>query len=90
MNNMTEEIKVIDILPRMLSADVAAIELFKEINKISDNDIILDFKGIDFMSISFAQEYSSQKKECTKNVTEKNLLKQDAELIKISKNLFDY
>ena len=62
MNNMTEEIKVIDILPRMLSADVAAIELFKEINKISDNDIILDFKGIDFMSISFAQEYSSQKK----------------------------
>lgn len=89
MNNMTEEIKVIDILPRMLSADVAAIELFKEINKISDNDIILDFKGIDFMSISFAQEYISQKKECTKNVTEKNLLKQDAELIKISKNLFD-
>lgn len=86
---MTEEIKIIDILPRMLTTDVAAIELFKEINEIEDNDIVIDFRGIDFLSISFAQEYSSQKKECTKNITEKNLLSEDRELLKISKNLFE-
>ena len=85
MNNMTEEIKVIDILPRMLSADVAAIELFKEINKISDNDIILDFKGIDFMSISFALEYVYQKEISKKKITEINLLEDDKRLLTLAK-----
>ncbi|WP_084790408.1 hypothetical protein [Methanosphaera sp. WGK6] len=86
---MTVEIKVTDIIPRILSADVAAEELFREINKLNDNEVILDFIGIEFMSISFAQEYSYQKRVSKKIITEKNLLDSDKELLSLSKNLFD-
>lgn len=54
---MVKELEVVNIIPRILSIGEIAKELFKEINKISDNEIILNFKGVEYMCVSFAQEY---------------------------------
>lgn len=68
---MVKELEVVNIIPRILSIGEIAKELFKEINKISDNEIILNFKGVEYMCVSFAQEYGHQK-----NYLRKKLLKQ--------------
>lgn len=68
---MVKELEVVNIIPRILSIGEIAKELFKEINKISDNEIILNFKGVEYMCVSFAQEYGHQKK-----LSKKKLLKQ--------------
>lgn len=85
---MVKEIAVIDIIPRILSFDVIAKELFNEINKISDNEIIIDFKGIEHMCVSFAQEYGRQKRISNKKISEKNLSNEYAKLMTLAKNLY--
>lgn len=85
---MVKEIAVIDIIPRLLSFDVIAMELFNEINKIPDNEIIIDFKGIEHMCVSFAQEYSRQKRLSNKKISEKNLSGEYVNLITLAKNLY--
>ncbi len=82
------EIKIIDIIPAKLVADVGAIELFKYINSLEENDIVINFAEIDYMTISFALEYCYQKNICSKNITEKNLLKEYEELIELSQNTY--
>lgn len=48
---MVKELEVVNIIPRILSIGEIAKELFKEINKISDNEIILNFKGVEYMCV---------------------------------------
>lgn len=82
---MTKTIKIKESLTTMLSTDNAAIELFRQINDMTDKDVEIDFKEVEFMSISFAQEYTYQKELCKKNITEINLLDDNKRLLTLAK-----
>ena len=69
----------------MLSTDNAAIELFRQINEMTEDDIEVDFKEVEFMSISFALEYVYQKEISKKKITEINLLEDDKRLLTLAK-----
>lgn len=45
----------------------------KKINRAENKDIIIDFKGIDFISRSCAAEYLKLREETGKNLIEKNM-----------------
>lgn len=47
-----------------------AVNFFKEMNKLKDEKITIDFKGIEFMSRSFAHEYLRQKTKSKKDINE--------------------
>ena len=56
-----------------LNSVFAVEQLFDEIKKTEDENIILDFSGIQFVALSFAQAYVASKKQCEKNITELNV-----------------
>lgn len=58
---MVKELEVVNIIPRILSIGEIAKELFKEINKISDNEIILNFKGVEYMCFLCSGIWTSEK-----------------------------
>lgn len=51
-----------DLLNESLEMTFVAEYLFKYINNLKEEEICLDFKDIEFMSLSFTQEYIYQKK----------------------------
>ncbi len=87
---MTREVLVSELIPRVLTLKITVVELFKEINKLNDDDIVVNFEGIEYMNVSFAHHYNKQKRLCNKNITEINLIQEYEELMKVSKNLFEY
>ncbi len=66
-------IKLKDQINSALDFNQSATELFDKINQSSDMDFVLDFEGIVFISMSFAQAYYASKKRSPKKVTEINL-----------------
>lgn len=58
------------LLSSSLNSVFAVEQLFEEINKTEDKNIILDFSGIQFVALSFAQAYVANKKQTEKNITE--------------------
>jgi len=60
--------------------------LFDSIEKSKENKVLLDFKDIQFMSRSFAQQYILRKKTCKKEVEERNIEENVANMFKIVKN----
>lgn len=50
-----------------------AVNFFKEMNKLKDDKITIDFKGVEFMSRSFAHEYLQQKTKSKKDIKEMNM-----------------
>jgi len=50
--------------------------LFEKINSLKEKEIILDFKDIDFISRSCADEYLKQKEKSKKKIVEKNIPKE--------------
>jgi len=47
--------------------------LFDSIDKSKEQEIVIDFKNIQFMSRSFAQQYLMRKKQSTKKIVAKNV-----------------
>ncbi|WP_304125026.1 hypothetical protein [Methanosphaera cuniculi] len=86
---MTREIMVVNLIPRVLTLEITVVELFNEINKTFDNDIIVNFEGIECMNVRFAQKYNVYKRKSPKNITEINL-HEFAPLMSVSANLFEY
>ncbi|AAG39951.1 MULTISPECIES: STAS-like domain-containing protein [Methanothermobacter] len=72
MENKTERIIIKNFINKTLGFRDSAVYLFKEINKLEVENVELDFKGVEFMSRSFAHEYLTQKSRSTKNIIEKN------------------
>ncbi|MBO6122750.1 MAG: hypothetical protein J6P09_02775 [Methanobrevibacter sp.] len=50
-----------------------AIELIDILNKIPENDFIIDFKEVHFVTMNFAQAYYTAKYESEKKISEINL-----------------
>ncbi len=82
---MSKTIKIKDNITTILSTDNAAIELFRQINELTEENIGIDFREVEFMSISFALEYVYQKEISKKNITEINLLEDDKRLLTLAK-----
>ena len=66
-------IKIKDEINTALDFNKSATDLFNKINQINETDFILDFEGVFFISMSFAQAYYASKKRSPKNITEINL-----------------
>ena len=49
---------------------------FEKINSQKEAEIVLDFKGVDFISRSCADEYLKQKEKSSKKVVEANMSKE--------------
>jgi hypothetical protein len=50
--------------------------IFEKINSVKVTEIILDFKDIDFISRSCADEYLKQKEDSHKKIIERNISKE--------------
>ena len=73
--------------PKKLGMGPTAKRLFQEINK--ESDVILNFKNIEFMSRSFAQEYVFQKHNSKTNITEMNMSESIEKLLDIVTDDFE-
>ena len=66
-------IKIRDEINLALDFNKSATDLFDNINQINESDFIMDFEGVFFISMSFAQAYYASKRRSPKNITEINL-----------------
>lgn len=82
-----KEIILEEKCPKKLGMGPTAKKLFQEINK--ESDVILNFKNIEFMSRSFAQEYVFQKHNSKTKITEINMLHSIRKLITIVNEDFE-
>ena len=70
---MSIKIKISEKIHPNLGMNQAAEELFEEINQNNENEIIIDFSDVVFMSRSFTQEYLFQKLTSNKKIVELNV-----------------
>ena len=70
---MSETVVIKDKINSSLEMNSAAVEFLDDVDKINDDDIIVDFSGIVFVSRSFAQSYFTKKNKLNKNIIEINI-----------------
>ncbi|MBQ2831063.1 hypothetical protein [Methanobrevibacter sp.] len=56
-----------------LESNEEAVELIEILNKIPEDNFIIDFKDVIFVTMNYAQAYYSAKLESSKNISEINL-----------------
>lgn len=66
-------IKLKDEINTSLDFNKSATDLIDKVNQINESDFIMDFEGVIFISMSFAQAYYASKKRSPKNIREINL-----------------
>ena len=62
---------------------------FEKINSQKEAEIVLDFKGVDFISRSCADEYLKQKEESNKKVIERNMSKEVCSMFNAVQNQYE-
>lgn len=70
---MAETVVIKDKINSSLEMNSAAVEFLEDVDKIENNDIVIDFTGVVFVSRSFAQSYFTTKNKINKNITEINI-----------------
>ncbi|WP_407410312.1 STAS-like domain-containing protein [Methanobrevibacter sp.] len=73
--------------PKKLGMGPTAKKLFQEINM--EKEVVLNFKNIEFMSRSFAQEYVFQKYNTNTQITEINMDDSIKQLLEIVQDDFE-
>lgn len=68
-----EKIYLSKLFTSNLGMNFSARQLFEKLNSTDNDCFELDFEGVKFMSMSFAQEYVYQKKKSNKKINEVNL-----------------
>lgn len=74
--SMEDNLLIIDIsaeINKSLELNTNATNLIDKINKLEDEEFIIDFKDVHFISRTFAQAYYASKKRSCKKITEINL-----------------
>ena len=66
-------IKIKDEINDALDFNQSATEFIDKLNQANEMDFIVDFEGVFFISMSFAQAYYASKRRSPKNITEVNL-----------------
>ena len=70
---MVETILIKDKIRPSLELNSAAVAFLEDVDKLKDNDILIDFEGVKFVSRSFAQSYFAKKQDMSKNINEIHL-----------------
>jgi len=81
------EIILEETYSRKLGMGPTAKKIFQEIP--NESEVILNFRNIEFMSRSFAQEYVFQKHNANCKITETNMIKSIEQLLKIVEEDFE-
>lgn len=72
-----------ELLGSSLNSVFNAEQLFEHIDITEDTEIILDFKEIQFVTVSFAQAYIAFKNQSNKSIKETNLSKENEITLKV-------
>lgn len=72
-----------------LEMNTAADDFLNKVNDINDDEILIDFTGIVFISRSFAQSYFSKKNKMDKNIDEINVPTEVKPLVDLIKKKFE-
>ena len=67
------DIIIAEKIHKSLEMNSSATEFIDEINGIDEKDFIVNFEGVIFISLSFAQAYWAGKLKSSKNISEINL-----------------
>ena len=62
---------------------------FEKVNKMKEEEIVLDFNDIEFISRSCADEYLKQKEESNKKIIERNMLDEVCHMFNAVKSQYD-
>lgn len=65
-------IKISDEINNALDFNESATEFIEKLNDMDDNEFIIDFEGVFFVSRTFAQAYYASKKRSNKSISEIN------------------
>ncbi len=89
---MSNKVKIIDIaedISNNLAFRQSANEFVEHLNKLKENEIVIDFSKVTFMTSSFAHQYLLNKKKSKKDISEANIpstIQQMFELVEKRKN----
>lgn len=72
-----------------LEMNTAADDFLNQVNEIDDDEILIDFTGIVFISRSFAQSYFSKKNKLDKQIDEINVPDEVKPLVELIKKKFE-
>ena len=86
---MAETVVIKDKINSSLEMNSAAVEFLDDVDKLKDNDILIDFTGVVFVSRSFAQSYYTKKNKINKNITEINISEDVKPLMKMIQKKFE-
>lgn len=78
-----------DEINSSLEMNTAADDFLNKVNEINDEEILVDFTGIVFISRSFAQSYFSKKNKLNKNIDEINVPAEVKPLVELIKKKFE-
>lgn len=78
-----------DEINSSLEMNTAADDFLNKVNEIEDDEILIDFTGIVFISRSFAQAYFSKKNKLGKNIDEINVPDEVKPLLDLIKKKFE-
>ncbi len=70
---MINVIIIKDVLNETLEMNSAATDFLDNVNKLSDDEVYVDFTGVKFVSRSFAQGYYSKKLKIDKKIIDVNV-----------------
>src|SRR5690554_4913952 len=73
MNSQVKEIKIGDHISFDLALRASASDLFRDINTIIDDSIVINFSDVRTISRSFAHEYLTQKAASEKSIEERSV-----------------
>jgi hypothetical protein len=81
----SDMIKVSERIADNLVTRRAADELLEFVAAKRSKSVTLDFKGVSFMSRSFAHEYVTNKKDTGKTITERNVATRVSKMMSVAK-----
>ena len=76
-------IKLYDEYKSSLNSVNMAPDLFKQINNSSELEVILDFENVEFITLSFTQEYMTLKHDTGKRIHEINLNEENKTMLNV-------
>lgn len=86
---MVQTVMIKDEINSSLEMNTAADDFLNKVNEINDDEILIDFTGIVFISRSFAQSYFSKKNKLDKNIDEINVPEEVKPLVELIKKKFE-
>lgn len=66
-------IKLVDFISKYPAYRISADKLFNFINNLNEENIIIDFSGVEGITHSFASQYFDDKKSTNRNIKEINV-----------------